>query len=920
MERRKAKPAEATVNLWKRVGEIFQDAQRTGQAFRRCRVALRKVQEDCVNGEFDKVIIRAINCTLTHRRREPEIDRVINFVATFLNYASEADRKSQIKLARQDAEQEAKQKGKDANRDADDGTSAALDNAPPTPTAMLAEKIVIFYMQGLKAADKVVRARVCQILAAAIIFLGPIEVELHRSLRRGLAERLLDREPNIRALAAQALAPLQGDDSIGHPDKLVDKLIEALQLDPSHEVRRNILRGIAQNPRTLPSILARCRDVDPHIRKEVFQRNMMTILQREQLLRWGLTDREPAVSQACLDMVSGVWLPQIEGNLIELLEKLDVMNNDVAELALKAYLKAHADFWRGFRFPENFWAHLGIESVFLARVLIAFVQAEEDFDKLDELLPSASTMALLIKEQCNVTTSCADEDLRIDNDFILVQLLEITRLHDFADEAGRRKVYDVLRKMFVQVEANDEQIRLMVLIVRKLSNDELDFTRTMVEIQSDILEDVNTDFHGVSFKDIEEDLEVEEKREEHRDFLNAAYKCLLTSKHMLRLCELTIDKNVLISGILNDLIYPASKCNIDVLQDVGTECLGLCCMLDKTLAANNFQHFMHTCKDEEPDTRLASLKIALDLCAIYGVAPSPFTTSTAKLYDFFKSILRSDDMEFLAVAAQGIAKLYLAGVMDDFEMLGRLIQLYFIPATADNLKLRQGLHYFLEVYAYFSPNNQAVIAKAFVPSLLRLSAVYKKFGVKYPMVTPLQIGQQLADWTNPHKSSADPAYNLHSAIAIELLKAAFQPDEANRKLIFQVLARLAVDTFTQPAKLVCVTRLIEGFKERCHFPDAVTRNIATKFGANIAKQLGAHPPKLLPRAPIQLTTRPASTPRCWRLRGGCSARLKVTLYASADANWSDSEAKRPSAEPSAAPKRRKVKQEVDSDEDASYAP
>lgn len=727
----------------------------------------------------------------------------------------------------------------------------------------------------------------------------------------------MDRESNIRAFAALALAPLQGEDSVEKPDDLVDKLIEGLQGDPSHEVRRNILRGIVQNPRTLPIILTRCRDVDAQIRKEVYQRNMMeyggflemTILQRELLLKCGLTDRDPAVSQACLDMLSGVWLPQIEGNLIELLEKLDVMNNDVAELALKSYLKAHAVFWKGFKFPENFWEHLGIESVFLAKVLISFVQAEEDYDKLDELLPSASRMAQLIKEQCNVISGCTDEDLRIDNDFILLQLLEITLLHDFSDEAGRRKVFDVLRKMFVQVEANDDLIRMMVLIVRKLSNDELDFTRTMVEILSDILEEVNTDFQGVSFKDIEADLEVEEKREEHRDFLNAAYKCLLASKHMLRLCELTIDKNVMISGILNDLIYPASKCNIDVLQDVGSECLGLCCMLDKNLAASNFQHFVHMCKDEEPDIRLASLKIALDLCAIYGVSPSPFTTSTTKIYDFFKSCMRSDDMEFLAVAAQGIAKLFLAGVVDDFDILGRLIQLYFIPATADNLKLRQGLHYFLEVYAYFSPKNQFVISKAFVPSLLRLAAVYKKYGTKFPMVTPLQIGQQLADWTNPHKSTGRPGESLHLVIGIELLKEAFQPDEANRKLIFQVLSRLAVDTFTSPTKLVCVTRLIEGFKERCKFPDAVTRNIAIKFAANVAKQMGAHHADSAAEALSQDTDDNVRTdPEVVEVEAWLRSQVK------------DSEAKRPTAEPTATSKRRKVKKEAISDEDASYAP
>lgn len=78
--------------------------------------------------------------------------------------------------------------------------------------------------------------------------------------------------------------------------------------------------------------------------------------------------------------------------------------------------------------------------------------------------------------------------------------------------------------------------------------------------------------------------------------------------------------------------------------------------------------------------------------------------------------MKSSDKEFLAIASQGIAKLFLAGILDDPEILGRLIQLYFIPATADIPKLRQGLHYFLEAYAYFSPNNRFVIAKVSFPA------------------------------------------------------------------------------------------------------------------------------------------------------------------------------------------------------------
>ncbi|KAJ9074947.1 chromosome condensation complex Condensin, subunit G [Entomophthora muscae] len=538
---------------------------------------------------------------------------------------------------------------------------------------------------------------------------------------------------------------------------------------------------------------------------------------------------------------------------------------------------------------DKFWENLSIESAFLARILITYVQSEEDLDKLDELLPSASAMAQLIKEQSN--------------------LLEITLLHDFSDEAGRRKVFDILRKLFVKIDANEDQIKVMVLIIRKLSNDELDFTRTMVEIQSDILEEVNSDFQAVSFQDIENDLEIEEKKDQHRDFLNAAYKCLMASKHMLRLCEMTIEKNVILSGVLNDLIYPASKCNIDVLNAAGTECLGLCCMLDKKLAASNFQHFTYLIKDEDDEIRLTTLKIVLDLCAIYGVSPSPFAASTAKIYEFFKTCMKSSDKEFLATASQGIAKLFLAGTLDDPEILGRLIQLYFIPATADNAKLRQGLHYFLEAYSHFSPSNRFVIAKAFTPSLIRLVAVHKKFGAKFPMTKPLQIGLQLADWTSPLKSGNELSDNVHTSIAIELLKEAFTADETICKLIFQILPKLAIDTFTSPTKLLCLSKLLDGFKEKCQYPDVGSRNTATKFSASIHKQMKEH----CLDSEIEADTPQDPEPVDPEVAEVDEFLLSVDQ---------DLASKRPGSKRSAPSKRRKVKREVSetSDEDASYAP
>ena len=74
--------------------------------------------------------------------------------------------------------------------------------------------------------------------------------------------------------------------------------MDLLQHDPSAEVRRTVLGQIDVTPRSLAVVLARRRDVDPKIRRFFYTNKLaeidihnLTIEQRDQVLRSGLTDR-----------------------------------------------------------------------------------------------------------------------------------------------------------------------------------------------------------------------------------------------------------------------------------------------------------------------------------------------------------------------------------------------------------------------------------------------------------------------------------------------------------------------------------------------------------------------------------------------------------------------------------------------------
>ena len=76
---------------------------------------------------------------------------------------------------------------------------------------------------------------------------------------------------------------------------------------------------------TIPFIIERIRDVDARIRKYVYRKSLtaigdfrvFSIADREQILAWGLNDREPTVKKACIDMLISNWISQCGQNIVE---------------------------------------------------------------------------------------------------------------------------------------------------------------------------------------------------------------------------------------------------------------------------------------------------------------------------------------------------------------------------------------------------------------------------------------------------------------------------------------------------------------------------------------------------------------------------------------------------------------------------
>ena len=133
------------------------------------------------------------------------------------------------------------------------------------------------------------------------------------------------------------------------------------------EVRRAVLFNLEQTRATILFIIERARDVDAINRRCIYSRSMqeigdfriLSIGNRERILRWGLRDRDLNTKKAAIKMFAHKWVEQANNNVLEvssfvtankLLERLDVVNSKIAEEAMKAFFESRPEVLDSFQF------------------------------------------------------------------------------------------------------------------------------------------------------------------------------------------------------------------------------------------------------------------------------------------------------------------------------------------------------------------------------------------------------------------------------------------------------------------------------------------------------------------------------------------------------------------------------------------
>ena len=233
-----------------------------------------------------------------------------------------------------------------------------------------------------------------------------------------------------------------------------------------------------------------------------------------------------------------------------------------------------------------------------------------------------------------------------------------------------------------------------------------------------------------------------------------------------------LQENTAVHGLLPQLIVPAVRSKDAEIREQGLVCLGLSCFLDRNLALDSFPLFVDQMQRGAERVKLAAVQLVFDLVIVHGLQhlvsrnvqgtreelgaeayDAEVKKACATLLGFLLAFLEDDDQAVQSAAAQGAAKLMLAGLVEDAEeVLKSIVLVYMSPETVENEELRQCLSYFLPAYSYSSPANQRRLRSVWLDTLKVLSEVYEDKEADQEMVAPPQIGMQLIDWMDSNKA------------------------------------------------------------------------------------------------------------------------------------------------------------------------
>lgn len=874
------------------IAEVFQAAQGSYAGHRRHVAVLKKIYTKCLSqgiaDVFDYWFSKMTIKILPLKKQEVVGDRIVRLIAGFiatneseLNKQHEVEDVEDLELLEQHFGQ-------------------------------FIDSFIRNLLRGVESKNKHVRYRVMQLLAATMDNMGEIEEELYELIMWVLKHRIYDKEPHVRIQAIFCLTKFQNDDmgkDGAQIDEATNDLIHVIRNDPSAEVRRAAMLNIVRSNATQNVILERARDVNQINRRLIYSRVLKSLRKQaftdidtkivEQLMKWGFEDRDESVRNACKKLVAFTWLNILDGDIIELLENIDVVKSEYAEQALYALFQQRPDVINKVKFPAEIWESFTVETVFLLKCfhfhcldanLLAVIE-----DNFPEAIKLAEYLSFYLNKRLNDDKLSKNDEIYLD--FILHQLLEIACKYDYSDEVGRRDMLNIVRNFISRASLLSENLfKISLKVLKVLSINERDFITMTVEIINDIkYEDIeqqemaeakkrlnsidrsessNFEEGEVNDDDDDDDVAMESFHSavdnlvsgnpnhssepkntevEYQVSSSTLMTCLKMSRHLLELINTPLDENIILSSLIDTLITPAVRNAEPDIRELGVRCLGLCCLLDLQLATESMYILGMCVSKGNSSLKHIALQVIVDLFSVHGtkIVDGDGKVDSISLHKIFYKILKTNELpECQSIAAEGLCKLFLGDVFTDDDLFETLVLSYFSPVNSKNEALIQAFAFCLPVYCFSHMQHQYRMSRIAADVLLRLAMLWDELQInddenspeKDSMLKPNEIFHQLIYWCDPRglvNVSEDiiDSNTVQFDFLIDVL-AAFERFERKdvKKMLLLNIQKFNVSSNYPKEKLLKVRQLLEDILEYSSV-DKLCKNAVTNFLSKVYSAL-----------------------------------------------------------------------------------
>lgn len=524
-----------------------------------------------------------------------------------------------------------------------------------------------------------------------------------------------------------------------------------------------VLQNIEITKITLPKIIERIRDEKEDVRLLAFSllqkvpMKKLLIAQRVNIIKNGLLDRDEKAQESCFKLCQ-IWLSQVDSNVIKFLECLDVeLYKDTCDILLEKIFETE-------KFVHIDHENLTPETIFYWRKKCEFLQKKNNEEALDENLISISQFCdLLIKYQ---TTNV--------NEFVVKELLELSKYLDYCDEVGRKTMNALLGQMLIAFTLPElyvkEIIHSLIYVVpnpddltstiihaidelRKAgdinSKDQLtdeekkEIEKKIKSIQKQIKslekkkkEYVDEEEYEMAKKTKSEIEELESQLELHQEELKLIdteavsmwMRALIIVYEFLKITRINISHMLFLK---DDLVLKNIKNENAEVQGASFSVLSQFSSLKKDIAQSSIDIFTK-CLSESQTTiiHLNALKGLFDIVLIHGFD----SFESSEIFESLERFLKSEDQDLRTLATEGFCKLLMCKKLSKDKrpkVISQLIILLHSPSTENDLKLRQCLTSFFPSYAFSYLDNLQSIADSFVPTLRRIEQSKEKINSLY---------------------------------------------------------------------------------------------------------------------------------------------------------------------------------------------